>query len=66
VLDLVSTAREATGAPIPFEHVPGKPGEMPAVVVDIAKARARGFEPTVSLLEGVRMAWADFAPSTAS
>ncbi len=66
VLDLVETAREATGAPISFEHVPGKPGEMPAVVVDIAKARACGFEPTVSLLEGVRMAWADSAPSTAS
>jgi UDP-glucose 4-epimerase len=66
VLDLVETAREATGAAIPFEHVPGKPGEMPAVVVDIARARARGFEPSVSLLEGLRMAWADFAPSTAS
>ncbi|WP_238343069.1 NAD-dependent epimerase/dehydratase family protein [Nocardioides cynanchi] len=66
VLDLVDAAREATGAPIPFEHVPGKPGEMPAVVVDIGRARARGFEPSISLLEGVRMAWADFAPSTAS
>jgi UDP-glucose 4-epimerase len=65
VLDLVETARRATSAPIPVEHVPGKPGEMPAVVVDIARARARGFEPRVSLLEGVRMAWADFAPSTA-
>jgi UDP-glucose 4-epimerase len=66
VLDLVETARQATGVAIPFEHVPGKPGEMPAVVVDIARARSRGFEPTVSLLDGVRMAWADFAPSTAS
>jgi UDP-glucose 4-epimerase len=65
VLDLVETAREATGAPLPVEHVPGKPGEMPAVVVDIARARERGFQPGVTLLEGFRTAWADFAPSTA-
>lgn len=65
VLDLVETAREATGAPLPVEHVPGKPGEMPAVVVDIALARERGFRPGVTLLEGFRTAWADFAPSTA-
>jgi UDP-glucose 4-epimerase len=65
VLDLVETAREATGAPIPVEHVPGKPGEMRAVVVDIARARERGFQPAVTLLEGIRTAWADFAPSTA-
>jgi UDP-glucose 4-epimerase len=65
VLELVQTAREATGAPIPVEHVPGKPGEMRAVVVDIARARHRGFEPGVTLLAGVRTAWADFAPSPA-
>jgi UDP-glucose 4-epimerase len=65
VLDLVETARTATGAPIPVEHVAGKPGEMRAVVVDLARARSRGYEPRISLLDGVRMAWADFAPSTA-
>lgn len=63
VLDLADAAREATGSPIPVEHVPAKPGEMPAVVVDIALARSRGFEPQISLLEGVRTAWADFEPS---
>jgi UDP-glucose 4-epimerase len=65
VLDLVEIAREATGRPIPVEHVPGKPGEMRAVVVDITRARSRGFDPGISLLDGVRMAWDDFAPLTA-
>jgi UDP-glucose 4-epimerase len=65
VVDLAESAREATGCPIPVTHVPAKPGEMPAVVVDIGLARSRGFEPRVSLLEGVRTAWADFEPSVA-
>jgi UDP-glucose 4-epimerase len=63
VLELVDTAREATGCPIATEVVPAKPGEMPAVVVDLARARGLGWEPRISLLEGVRTAWADFAPS---
>jgi UDP-glucose 4-epimerase len=65
VLDLVEKARETTGSPIPVEHVPGKPGEMRAVVVDIARARGRGFRPGVSLPEGLCTAWADFAPAPA-
>jgi UDP-glucose 4-epimerase len=63
VLELVEAAREASGRPIRTEQVPAKVGEMPAVVVDVARARGRGWEPGVSLLEGVRTAWADFAPS---
>lgn len=63
VLDLAEAAREATGRTIPAEHVPAKPGEMPAVVVDIARARALGWSPQVSLVEGVSTAWADFAPT---
>jgi UDP-glucose 4-epimerase len=65
VLDLVETAREASGAPIPVEHMPSRPGEMREVGVDITRARERGFRPGVTLLEGVSMAWADFAPSAA-
>ena len=62
VNEMVETAREATGLPIGTEPVPAKPGEMPAVVVDIAKARGLGFEPSVTLLDGMRRAWEDFAP----
>jgi UDP-glucose 4-epimerase len=66
VLDLVAAAREATGCPLPARHVPAKAGEMPAVVVDISQARSRGFEARVSLVDGLRSAWTDFAPSAAS
>ena len=40
-------ARKVTGAPIPVEHIPAKPGEMPAVVVDISAARALGYRPAL-------------------
>jgi UDP-glucose 4-epimerase len=63
VLELVEAAREATGRPIRTEPVPAKPGEMPAVVVNLARARDLGWEPRISLLDGVRSAWSDFAPS---
>ncbi len=51
---------EATGAAIAAEHVAAKPGEMPAVIVDLAKARRLGFAPAYSLLEGLQATWADF------
>src|SRR6266536_162452 len=38
VNDIVEAARKVTGAPIPARHVPPKPGEMPAVLVDISAA----------------------------
>jgi UDP-glucose 4-epimerase len=66
VLDLVEAAREATGRPIPVQHVDPKPGEMPAVVVDTTEACRRGFEARTALVDGLRTAWADFAPSVAS
>ena len=61
VLDLIEAAREATGRPIPVEHVPAKPGEMPAVVVDVSRAAALGWASGVGLVDGIRSAWADFA-----
>jgi UDP-glucose 4-epimerase len=66
VLDLVAAAREATGCSLPATHVRAKAGEMPAVVVETSEARSRGFEARVSLVDGLRSAWADFAPSAAS
>lgn len=63
VLGLVEAAREATGAPIPATHIPAKPGEMPAVVVDTSLARSRGFAPTTTLVDGIGIAWADFRPA---
>ncbi len=65
VHDLVAAAREVTGAPIPVEHVPAKQGEMPAVVLDIAAARALGYEPRHTLATGLATAWPEFAPDLA-
>lgn len=62
VNDLVTAARSVTGAELPVEHVPAKPGEMPAVVLDIARARALGYEPRHTLATGLATAWPDFAP----
>lgn len=64
VNDIVQAAREATGRPIGLEHVAPKAGEMRAVIVDISRARSRGFEPSVSLVDGLRSAWADFRERT--
>ncbi len=63
VNQIAQAARDATGVPIVTEHVAPKPGEMPAVVVDIARARSRGYEPAIPLVAGMQSAWADFAPS---
>ena len=61
VLDLVAAARECTRADLLAEHIPAKQGEMPAVIVDIAKARAElGYAPKFSLVEGLRTVWEDF------
>ena len=54
---------EATGTAIGANHVPAKPGEMPAVVVDTSRARAAGFAPRYNLGEGLAATWADFRSS---
>jgi UDP-glucose 4-epimerase len=60
VLDLVDAARTATGARLPVTHVPARSGEMPAVVVSVARARTLGYEPAVALADGLAGVWADF------
>lgn len=64
VNDIVGVAREVTGRAIPETRVAAKPGEMPAVVVDVARACSRGYAPATSLAEGMRSAWADFDPTS--
>jgi UDP-glucose 4-epimerase len=60
VLEVLDTARRVTGRPLPATHVAPKAGEMPAVIVDIGRARGLGYEPAVTLDEGVASAWVDF------
>jgi UDP-glucose 4-epimerase len=59
VLELIDLAERATGRPIACEHVPARGGEMEAVIVDIAKGRAHGFECSVPLERGLAMVWED-------
>lgn len=60
VLDLIDAAREATGHELPVKHVEAKPGEMPAVIVSIERARSIGYAPRVPLVDGLRRVWEEF------
>jgi UDP-glucose 4-epimerase len=62
VNEMVTTARKVTGALIPAENVPVGSGEMPAVVLDIAAAKALGYQPAYDLEAGMATVWPDFAP----
>ena len=67
VLQLIEAVRAATGKPLPVEHVPAKQGEMPAVIVDVSKAkRELGYTPNVDLTEGLRTVWDDFRARAAA
>ena len=61
VNDIVDAARSVTGAELPAEHVPPKPGEMPAVIVDISAARALGYAPRFDLKAGIATVWPEFS-----
>ena len=60
VLEMVEAARRATGCELPVEHVDPKPGEMPAVIVSIDRARSHGYEPQVPLDVGLTRVWEEF------
>ncbi len=61
VNDILEAARAVTGAEIPAEHVPAKPGEMPAVIIDISAARALGYQPRYDLKAGIATVWPEFS-----
>ena len=61
VLELLEVARAVTGCALPAEHVTAKPGEMPAVIVDISQAGEHlGYRPTLSLAAGLVTVWQHF------
>jgi UDP-glucose 4-epimerase len=67
VLELLDLVRTVTGCPLPAEHVAAKPGEMPAVIVDISRAREQlGYRPAVSLVDGLATVWTDFMAAAAT
>ena len=61
VNDVVDAARKVTGCDIPVEYVPAKPGEMPAVIIDISAARALGYRPGHDLTSGLSTVWPEFS-----
>jgi nucleoside-diphosphate-sugar epimerase len=61
VPSLMRAARGVTGAGIPVVRVPPKPGEMPAVIVDISAARALGYAPAYDLKSGLSTVWPEFS-----
>jgi UDP-glucose 4-epimerase len=67
VLELLDAVRAVTGAPLSAEHVAAKPGEMPAVIVDISRAREQlGYAPSVPLADGLATVWQDFTANNAT
>ena len=58
-------ACQATGVAIGAEHIPGKPGEMPAVIVETSHAHELGFTCEYDVLEGLKATWADFVERAA-
>jgi UDP-glucose 4-epimerase len=61
VNDILDAARAVTGAEIPAEYVSAKPGEMPAVIIDISAARALGYQPRMDLKAGIATVWPEFS-----
>ena len=57
---LIELTAAAVGTPIPVEHIDAKKGEMPAVVVDTARAHAAGWHPRYALEEGLAETWDHF------
>jgi UDP-glucose 4-epimerase len=61
VNDMVTATRNVTGKELPVTYVPAKPGEMPAVIVDISRARSIGYVPEQDLKSGLATVWPEFA-----
>ena len=61
VNEIVDAARSVTGREIPVENIPAKPGEMPAVIIDISAAKALGYSPAHDLKSGLATVWPEFS-----
>jgi len=61
--ELYDLTCQATGIDIKKEHIEAKAGEMPAVIVDTAKAKSLGFSIAYDLEDGLAATWLDFQKS---
>jgi UDP-glucose 4-epimerase len=57
VLDVIDVVRRVSGAEVPVTHGPARPGEMPAVIVDPARAHGAGWSPQFDFTTGVTGVW---------
>jgi UDP-glucose 4-epimerase len=60
VLDVVAEVRRVTGAQISVSHGTPRAGEMPAVIVDTAKAQTLGWKPSLDFHAGVSAVWQEW------
>ncbi len=63
VNDLHRLTSQVCDTAIPVMHGAAPRGEMPAVRVDMTRARTMGFMPETSLIEGLSTVWDDFRRS---
>ncbi len=61
VLEVLDAVRRVTGAELPVRHGPGRPGEMPAVIVDPARAKAAGWSPRYAFEDGLAGVWEEWS-----
>ena len=67
VLDVIAAVEQVSGAQIAYRHGPAKPGEMPAVVVDPARAHAAGWSPRYpKLADGLVGVWDEWRTAEVS
>jgi len=66
VIELLDLVRSVTSRPLDAVHVDPPGGEMPAVRVDVSRARALGYKPSVGLREGLARTWATWPGSSGS
>jgi UDP-glucose 4-epimerase len=60
VLEVIDEVRRVSGAELPVTHGPARPGEMPAVIVDPARAHAAGWSPQFDFTTGVTGVWEEW------
>ena len=61
VLEVLDAVRQVTGAGLDVTHGPARAGEMPAVIVDPARAHSLGWEPRFSFETGLEGVWQEWS-----
>jgi UDP-glucose 4-epimerase len=61
VLEVLDAVRQVTGIEFEVTHGPARAGEMPAVIVDPARAHERGWQPKFSFEDGLAGVWEEWS-----